>query len=1118
MTAHGKASKNERGPLHKKKWKIVKPALLLLLLGSLLISNQSKAQKVTISGKNISLEAVFKSIRTQTGFDFFYKDEWLKQANKVTIDVKNAPLKEVLDECFKNQPVFYSIVGKTITIKQKEIIIQKAGTPASFTPVHGKITNTANEPIPGATVTIKGSKYATSANYNGEFMILVRSVNDVLVVTSTNIDPLEITIGNRTMLTIIVNPKISTLDQVQVTAYGTVSKRLNTGSVYTVTSEEIEKNPVQNVLQAVQGHVPGLFITQTTGLPGGAFDVLIRSRTTFSPQQPLYIVDGVAYPADGTLPLTSSYSSSIGTGQSDNPLHGGNALNYLDPSMIESMNVLEGPDATAIYGSRGAYGVILITTKKGKAGKPKFILNTFSGISVRGTAPKMMNTQQYLMLRREAFKNDGTSPSASDYDINGTWDTTKYTDWQKFFTGDNAWTNKINANFSGGTQNTTFLVGANYSNQQNVQKGKGTDKSGGLHFNLTTLTNDRKFTLSLSGSFSSDVNDMVPYDFSTSASTTQAPDAPSLFLPDGSLNWSSGSNAASSLNILYKNVTNNLTANTVLKYTPVKGLTINATIGYNLLSAKEFKGYPSTYFNPASAPSSKAYSILNYYSLRTLTADPYVNYLMNAGRRGKLSITAGGTLQDKLDDNHYITGTNFFSDALLYDPASAAQANVTTYYNSTPNRYGGYFAIVNYNWDNKYILDLNGRRDGSTKFGANKQFGNFGSIGAAWLFGDEKGVKQALPFLSFGKIKGSYGIVGGDHIPNYQFLSTYSLAANSYQGTTGLVPTAIRNPNLQWETNKDAEVTVSLGFLKDRITVDGTYYSGRTSNQLITQPLSTVTGFGFYVVNSPALISTNGYEFLLNTQNIKSKKLTWNTTINLTIPHSKLVAYPGIASLSNANYVIGQPVTGILLYKYNGVDPETGFYNFTNKAGVSGPFQVIGGPSLSTSTDKTEFVDLSPKYYGGITNTVSYKGLSLSFSFSVTNRMGKNFLGQQSFGPGFSNTNTSTASLQRWQNPGDIATVQKASAGLTALFTQSNFTNSTGAYSNATYARLNNVNINYAIPLKLLSKAHISAMNIYLAGQNLLTISKYGDLDPENLGAGRMPPLRIFTGGLNFTF
>ncbi|ANI88035.1 hypothetical protein A9P82_01080 [Arachidicoccus ginsenosidimutans] len=1119
--------------------------LIFLLCGSRVFS-----QEVSLNVKEEKLAVVLKQVSQQTGYQFIASPTLLNTANPVTIDAKHMELLKFLSTVFNEQPITYTVKNKIIIVIRKPEAISSNGKVVSqiitsqSNDLNGKVTNEAGEPLANATVIIANKHYGTLTNTEGLFHLSgIKDAQLEIEVSYTGFGTKKLKVKTSDFINVMLRPSDNELDVVQTMAYSKTSMRYNTGTAYTVTAKDIEKNPVPNVLQAIQGRVPGMFIQQLTGTPGGAFNVTIRGRSTIDDQSPLYVIDGVAYPAggsnggsygSGTLPL---YKTNVtGVSQSNNPLQGGNALNYLDPSQIESINVLEGADATAIYGSRGAYGVVIITTKHGSAGKPKLNLNTYSGISARGSAPKLLNTQQYLNMRREAFLNDsanGNNPLAAiygainpalnslfpTYDLTE-WDTTKYTDWQKYFSGTNAMTTKLNATYSGGTQNLNFIIGAFYNDLQSVQRGKGHDRSGGMNYDIRSTTPDKKLTVDFSGNFSTDVNTMVPFDF-TNASINLAPNAPSLFA-DGKLNWDIDGfdNPAKSLFEQYHNTTNNLLANLSFNYVPVKGLTIHLTGGYNLLSAKEFRGFPSEYFNPTGFSTSEVNSVLNYYTIHTLTLEPNVNYTtLLGGAKGRLNITAGGTLQDRSTDNHYLTGSGFLSDALMYNPASAAQVNTSEYYNLTPNRYAGYFGVINYTYDNKYILNLNGRRDGSTRFGSDKQFGNFGSIGGIWIISDEKWFKNNISFIDFAKLRANYGTVGGDGIGDYQFVDIYTLNSNSYQGSQGLSPTRIANPNLQWESNKESEVGLTLQFLKDRITLDGDFNNRKTSNQLIQQPISTVTGFSQFPKNSPAVIRTYGIEFSLSTKNIESKNFSWRTMLNMTIPKSKLVSFPGLAQLQNFSYQIGKPTTGILLYKYDSVDSQTGQYIFTNAAGDSGPFSYGSGAQLDQTKDRTVFKNLGPKFYGGFENTFSYKGLSLSFMFYFVDEDGPTYAGSLPYQPGYFNQNITTeAYKEMWQKPGDKATLQGASQSVLALTSQNNFRFSTGAYSNAAFVRLSNANIAYTFPPKWLKKAGISRLQVYASGQNLLTISKYGGLDPENLSPNLMPPLRIFTGGLNITF
>jgi TonB-linked SusC/RagA family outer membrane protein len=1102
--------------------KSVKP---IVLISFLLVNAAAYGQQINLTEKNISIEKLFKEIERQSGYSFFYKPDILKRLPKININVKDASIKEVLDKCFKNLPLDYLIIDQSIVIRRKPGALITS-PPGGYHLIIGTVYDEDGQYIPGVTIRIKGEEAGqmVTDEKGGFKMQLTDAGNAVLQFSYVSYITQEIPEKDLTIpASIIMKASKSDLDEVQILAYGTTTKRLATGDVTTITAIQIANNPVPNVLQALQNQVPGLFIQQNTGLPGGSFNVQIRAGSSFNGgtfathnnvtffPAPLYIVDGVTYPAGVNLPLLSSLDGVLG-----GALHGGNALNYLNPEDIESVTILKDADATAVYGSRGAYGVIIIKTKRGKAGEPQFNINFSTGFAVAGAAPRFLNTQQYLMLRNEALKNDGVTAGAVDKDVNGTWPADRYTNWQKELIGNTAPVTNVNLSYMGGNSNTNFRIAGNYTEQSSVQKGPGDVKSGGLSFNINSTTNNNKFSVELSGNYIADRNSMIPYDFTGNPAVLAAPNAPSLFLPNGELNWETGFNAAAALNAVSRIVTNNLLSAMVLTYKPVKGLTLTSATGYNLLTGKEFRALPSTYFIPGNS-AALTYSALSMYNIRTWNTDANADYTIILGRKGVLEARAGITLQDVLSSGTTISGKDFSSDALLSNPTSAA--SVSSSYSQIPYRYAGYFGHLNYTWDQKYILNLNGRYDGSTRFGPGKQFGKFGSVGAAWLMSEEKWFKNSLPFISFAKLRASYGTVGGDNLANYSYLATYVIG-RPYQGQGTLTPRTLTNPDLQWQQKQEFETGFTLEFLNGRIGLESNFYLTRSSNQLTGRILSSVTGFSGIITNAPAIVQTSGLELQINTKNIQGKDFSWSTGFNIAIPHNKLLSYPGgAAALAMINsYKIGKPVTGAALYNYAGVDPQTGYYNFINREGVKGTFFPFLDPTELSFADRTQFIDLAPKYYGSITNTFRYKNLSLGFTFIFTNQMGLNYLGSQIINAGLFDQNTITASLARWQKPGDVTNVPKVTENINGFLEQQNFTQSTGAYSDASYVRLQNLNINYNFTQGFLKKAHIASLHLFLRGENLLTISKYKDIDPETLSATALPPSRVFVTGFNLTF
>lgn len=1090
----------------------------LLLVSCLHVAASSSSQTVTLSGKNMSLVKVLTEAKKQTGYVFFGNAALLNQARAVSLDVKNMPLEQFLALALKDQQILFTIKKTTIAFTPKAEQEQDAAAlsylfeamPDSSRHVTGYVTDDKGDALPGASVQVKGTNLAASTNAKGYFQLTgVPPKATTLVISFVGYKNQEVPLTQRVNMQITLSSHSSELDQVQIIGYGntTTTKRFNAGDVTIITADEIKKNPVNNVLEALQGKVPGLFIQQTTGQPNGAISLRLRTSANLASgaTPPLIVVDGVTYPGS-TLPVsTSSYAT--GTF-----LQGSSGLSYLNPNDIESISVLKDADATALYGTSGAYGVILITTKKAKLGAaPILSANVYTGVSVLGTTVPLMNTAQYLMLRKEAIKNDGLSITAADKDLNGTWPQDRYTDFRKEVLGSHAQTTNATVSYGGGNQTTSYMVAGNFRNNGNIQRSKGRSTDGTLRFSLNTATLNGKFNLQLTGSYNTAKSTMVPTDFSSSV-VFAAPNGPALFLPDGSVNWETGSNdIADDINRMYKNTNNNLLANIALIYRPASRLTLRTDVSYNNISGHEFSGYPTTTKAPTyTNAAAESRSLVHDFTQRSFSISPYAEYGLTLFGKGDLNLKAGGRLDNRLVYASDIQGIGFASDALLTNPAVGT--TITATYSETPYRSIGNYAIMKFIWDQKYILNVNARRDGSTKFGPGRKFGNFWSVAGAWLFSEENWMKRAAPFISYGKLRASTGLIGGDAVGDFAYLSTYTSTGGTYQGKTGLTTGRIANPLLAWEKNKKSEVGMELGFLKDRLYIEINAYRTVAGNQLISQPMVTVTGVSSMSVNSDATILTSGWEAFLNTTNVKTKNFTWSTRFNISIPKSKLSKRPTNTILA-ANYILDKPVTGVLAYKYAGVNPATGNYSFTTAKNVTDDYY-----TGLTEADKTELIDLAPKYYGGFQSNFQYKRFSLDASFTYTNRVGKNYLAQTGFIFGYYNINGGTMWLNRWQKQGDVTDIPKVTTQLIPGWNrQIYFQSSSGAYSDASYIRLQNVSLRYAFEPKLLKKIHLKDASVYLQGQNLLTFSHYGGLDPENLDAGTIPPMRVFTAGFNIS-
>lgn len=1077
----------------------MKLTAIILLAACLQVQATGYGQKLTLALKDAPMEKLFNEISVQTGYEFLYINKILENAKNITIQVKDASLESVLQTCFRDQPFNYRIREKVIIITPKTAeatVAPIAATDPVPQTVRGKIVNENGEPVI-ATVSVKGKKIATTTNDDGEFYLPEVDGDAILIITGVGLETREIKINSKTDLFITVKIALAPLEEAVIKGYYTTTKKFNTGSVSTVKAAEIGRQPVADPLAALQGRVPGLFIKQNKGTPGTTFNVVLRGKNSIAnSNSPLFVVDGV--PFITTTLTSSSYAS--GAGQIS-PL---NSLNIED---IESIEILKDADATSIYGSRGANGVVLIATKKGRAVGSGLKVNVYTGAGKVTRTLDWMNREQYLAMRREALKNDGLSIRTNDYDLNGKWDTTRYADWQKVFIGGTSKVTDVQLSFSSGNSKTQFTLGSGYRKETTVFPGDYFDKKFSIHYGLTHISNNSRFNLNLLASYVNDNNQLPVEDLTRYIAL--APNAPSLFDGSGNLNWQGNTfnNPFAFLKRRAKSLTNNLISNLAISYKLFEGLALKTSVGYNNIQMDQNMVYPLSSYSPQfQLPFNRMNQISNN-SVHSWIIEPQLNYDKSIGG-GKLNIIMGSTFQESIQEILSKTANNFSNDNLI-ENIQAAGAIAIDNYNYSQYRYNALYGRVGYIYKDRYILNLTGRRDGSSRFGPGKQFGNFGAIGAAWIFSEEKFIKKQIKVLSFGKIRGSYGTTGNDQLTPYQYLSSYSAINYAYQGLTGLVPTRLTNPDYRWEEIKKLEIALELGFINNRINLSIDWYRNRTSNQLVGYSLPSTAGFTSIQYNLPAVIENSGWEIQMNTTNIKSKVFTWGTNFNVSVPRNKLVSYPNIkGSPYQEQYDVGKSLFVLYYFHYLGINPSTGLYSFHDK-NTDG--------SISYASDRSFFFN-GQQYFGGLENSFSYRQWDLSFLVQFTKQTGQAFISNGASGSFKSGVgNQPLSSLQRWQKPEDNqALVQKYTTRSNA--TQDYFDASDYRIQDASYLRLKNLSISWDAPHSILKRIHVKNVRIYIEGQNLLTLTNYKGIDPETGGSLALPPIRMAVVGFKLGF
>jgi len=1062
------------------------------------VSAASFGQRITIDMKNVPLNLALKEIRKQSGYDVYYDSKMIRTDQQVSIRITNATVEEAVGAVLRGLDFRFEIDEKVISIlKKDESLLDYLMARFQQIDIKGKVLDENDLALAGATVKVKGQNRSTKTNAQGEFLLQGISENAVLEISfigyvtqelkaTANLGSVKMTLDN------------SKLEEVKINAgYYTIKERELTGSISRITAKEIENQPVTNILATMQGRMAGVNIIQNTGMPGSGFEIEIRGQNSlrFNGSIPLYIIDGVPYSAQ-----------SIGSNTTSGNMPAENSpLNSINPGDIASIEVLKDADATAIYGSRGANGVVLITTRKGAGGQTAFSTTYSSGIGQVTRFMDVLQTSEYLAMRREAFVNDGVTvyPSYA-YDVNGTWDQNRNTNWQKELIGGTASYNNLQSSLSGGSANTQFLLSGNYSRETTVFPGDFDYLKGGGHLSINHASDNKRFRLNFATGFTAQRNNLPAIDL-TSVATTLVPNAPALYDASGKLNWENNTftNPVAVLENKIKGETYDFIANTLASYDLGYGFTAKASLGYTNLDQQQLNLVPNTIRNPAfGSGSDRSIVFTNKIDRSSWIIEPQLSWMGNLGKT-KIDALLGTTFQQQNGNKVVNQAMGFANNSLMANPASATTYRILASEESL-YKYQAVFARVNFNWEGRYLLNLTGRRDGSSRFGPGKKFANFGAIGAGWLFSEELRVKEALSFVSFGKLRVSYGISGNDQIGDYQYLDTYGTSGMTYQGVSGLQPSRLFNPDFGWETNKKAEVALEAGFLKDRISTTVAWFQNRSSNQLVGVPLPRTTGFPSIQANLDAVVQNSGLELSVNTVNIRNNRFSWTSSFNLTKSENKLVSFPGLESSTyNAQYVVGQPTNIMKTFHFTGLNPLTGIYQFED---------YNGDGAINYGDDQRVYKNLNPRFFGGLQNHLHYGNLDLDFLFQFVKQENYNLFS----GMAGTMTNQPSGVLARWQASGNLGPNQRFSDSNGDVELASYlFSSSDASISDASYIRLKNIALSYQLPKNWTKKF---TCRISLQGQNVLTISKYKGVDPEFKVSGYLPPLKVYSSSIQLTF
>ena len=989
------------------------------------------------------------------------------------------------------------------------------------TTVTGKITDQNGAPVPGATITIKNTALSTVSDANGNFSISAPA-NATFVISYVGYQNVEVT-ATGGVVNVALQPGDNAMTEIVVVGYGTKIKKDLTGNIASVKGSDVANTPVPNFNQALQGRAAGVFVEANNGKVGEGVKVRIRGAGSISASNdPLYVIDGV--------PINTGGLS-------------GNALADINFNDIESFDILKDASAAAIYGSRAAGGVVLITTKKGKSGRTALTVNGQYGSNKPTGHRKFLNAAEYVELLREAAINSDNIEGVDPLDpaqYSGSWlqfaegRLTRYsghsdwrtlqtnTDWESLAYNDDAKTKMIDLTASGGNEKTRFFISGGFSDQDGILILNNFQRVSS-RINLEHDATEKLkvgFNLSISRSVGNRNN--LDNAFQTPMQLVAlAPITPPRNL-DGVLYDRPVTTYYNGLieleNSVYKSTTFRNIGNIFLNYKLVKNLSFRSEVGVDIQTQNDelFRGSRTL-----TGLSTNGYGQSDWLRNVTINTNNFFNYANNFLGKHDIDATLGMSYQKFNTDFTSVFGEDFPVDALQ----KLASAGRITGGSSSLNESAivSYFGRANYKFNNKYLFSVSGRVDGSSKFGRENQYGFFPAVSAGWILSEEDFLASS-DVLSFLKLRASYGFTGNDNgFGNFAQLGLYG--ASKYNNQSGLVPTQLANPELKWEKSEQTDIGLDFGLFNNRLSGEIDYYIRNTTDLIYNVPVPGTSGFGTQTVNVGSM-QNKGVEFVLNSTNIRSRDFTWSTNLNLSKNKNKITKLDGEQTLIPGNdgrfmnsLIVGESIGVFYGPKFAGADPNNGdalYYmedgkTTTNDYNEAGNF-VVGDPN--------------PDWIGGFNNSFNYKGIELSVLFQgVWGNQIMNGAG------GFMSAsfdwfdNQTKDQLRRWQKPGDVTDVPQLRLG---------YGNGIGASSryieDGDYIRLKNITLAYNIPTSLLNKIKLRSARLYVTGINLATFTDYTGWDPEvntdyragnrNQGSDfyAAPQIKSVTFGLNLGF
>lgn len=1141
LNAFTKAFRSFGGLLPPKVILAMKITTFLLMIALVHASAKGYSQ-ISLNEKNAPLEKVLKSIKKQTGYSFFYDTKDVKNA-KVDIQVSNASLDQALSICFKDLPLSFKVIQNNVVLKEKDqsLLSKFLDIIAPSVTVNGVVSD-ENGSLPGVSVTVKGSNRATTTNDRGEFSLKANE-NDILIFTYVGYKTQEVIVKNIPFFKIKMEKDVAGLDQVVVVGYGNTQKKDLTGAVSTISSQDIEDVPYGTVDNAMAGKAAGVQVTKTDGSPGGAVRVRIRgSSSLLGGNDPLYVIDGVP------LQVTSNYinpgydvSSPVGNnvtgyggesvGLSTSFVNGLNSLGGLNPDDIESITILKDASSTAIYGSKAANGVVIITTKKGKKDMKPVITASYYSTVTSPITPQVLNASQYRTLLTEAAQNDADERTAAGDPLPSNTNAILNNPSSFFGNANTNWIKEVtrttvadNAELTvqGGGNSSKYFSSLSYNSTPGVVDGTDYQRiSGKINMENEIGPKFKFITNIILGYTNQDIGDGA-YDQALIARPDYSP-------YDASGNYTDFSQVGASYQgfqnpVALLTATNNAKTVSLLgsvsgMYDITKDLQFKSTVSLNMQNYNQ-RNYTPSYVeigsfygnvaNNGGIGSNSNSRLTDWFLENALT------YNKSFDKNNKINVLLGQSYETDKTSFFSATGTGYPNDNVLTGLSSAVNPLIVKGDDPTqPQAYLlSFYVRANYSLMDKYLFTFTGRTDGSSKFGPDNKFGYFPSGAIAWRISQEDFLKN-VTWINDIKLRGSYGLTGNQNVGNQMYRTLYS--PYSYGGSSALIPTQLGDQNLRWESTREADGGIDISLFGDRLSATVDYYNKQSSDDLLQVPVAPSSSYSSLLTNAVGIKNT-GVEVSVQGDIIRTSNFKWNAGFNVTWNNSVVTKLNSSADLTqigdltgledgNTTLIQGKPlglITGLTVTGIIKTQAQLDAYKKQLGSLFSTyifPYLGIGDPMFKLASEGAEgsypdfntiIANAAPKYFGGITQGFTYKKFDLQCYFTFSEG-GKLLWGDHVSSVEFVGTSNANVAMLNRYTPTNTNAVDPRLILNDGLYYKSNLD-----VFNSSYLKLRTLTLNYHFDKSLwMQKAGMKNAELFLSATNLFTITKYPGNDPE---------------------